>query len=256
MKKITLILLSLTLLNLGSCGNSKEKNDNNDNEAIAEVLHQDISSVDFHAESKDDSWKLSVTFDGKIVFTNMQNDIQFMAEKNELIVAQGANVVNISAKNATHVIRVNIDIADCMLNGKQVHIMIIEISRKNGLDYSGCGYYRGTPQLHDIWAVHQINGKEFSAKQFPEELPHLEFNLVTKMISGFAGCNQVNGDLKFEYNKMIVKPLSSTRVYCEETSKIENEILAILRSYPIYNVSGLELTIESIEGVIVLKKVD
>lgn len=256
MRKITTILLSFALLSLGSCGNSKERDNKNNEDLTKEVTHQDISAVDFHAESEDNSWKLSITFDGEIVFTDTKNDIQFMAENNEKVVAQGADIVNISAENKTHVIRVNIDIAECMRDGKKVNIMIRKIKDKNGLDYEGCGYYRGTPQLHDIWAIHELNGRAVDAKQFPKELPHFEFNLVTKQMSGFAGCNQVNGNLKFEYNRMIIEPLSSTKMYCGETSTLENEILNILRSKPIYSHNELHLTLESKEGSITLKKVD
>ncbi|PWH86925.1 META domain-containing protein [Brumimicrobium oceani] len=256
MRKITTILLSLTLLSLWSCGNSKERETKSNEDLKTEVSHQDISGVDFYAESKDNTWKLSITFDGKLVFTDTKNDIQFMAENNEKVVAQGADIVNITAESKTHVIRVNIDIAECMRNGRKVNIMIRKTNEKNGLDYEGCGYYRGTPQLHDIWAIHEINGRAIDAKQFPKELPHFEFNLVTKQMSGFAGCNQVNGNLNFEYNKMIIEPLSSTKMYCGETSTIENEILNILRSKPIYSYNKLILTLESTEGSITLKKVD
>src|SRR5690554_720654 len=212
MKKITLMLLPFTLLSLGSCGNSKERKTKNNESVTTEVAHQDISSVDFHAESVEDSWKLSITFDGQIVFTDEKNEIQFLAKNSEKQVAQGADVVTISANNETHILLVNIDIADCLRDGKQVNIMVRKNNEKNGLDYTGCGYYRGTPQLHDIWALFMLNGVEVTADQFPKELPHFEFNLVTKQMSGFAGCNQVNGGLKFEYNKMIIEPLSSTKM--------------------------------------------
>lgn len=256
MRKITLVLLSCTLLTLGSCGNSKERDNKKDSAVTTEVSHQDISGVDFYANAKDDSWKLSVTFNGQIVFTDTKNDIQFIAEDNEKIIASGVDIVNISASNRTHIIRVNIDIAECMRDGKQVDIMIREIDSKEGIDYSGCGFYRGKPQLHDIWALREINGVEISAKEFPRELPHFEFNLVTKQMSGFAGCNQVNGQIKFAYNKMFIEPLSSTKMYCGETSTIENEILGILKSSPNYGIDNLVLTIESKDGSLKLKKVD
>lgn len=251
-----MILLSATLLSLGACGNSKERDNKNIESLISDAQHQDISGVDFYANAKDNSWQLSVTFDGKIVFTDSKNNVAFISEKNEKQVASGADVINITAENGTHVIRVNIDIADCDKSGKQVNIMLRKTAEKNGLDYSGCGFYRGKPQLHDIWALESINGKEVTAKQFPKELPHFEFNLVTKKMSGFAGCNQVNGDLKFGYNKMMIEPLASTRMYCGETSELEEEILAVLRSETYYTHEGLSLTIESTKGVIVLKKVD
>lgn len=255
MKKIALLVLTASLLSLGSCGNSKERDIKIDT-VTNEVIHQNISTVDFHANGSENSWQLSVTFDGKIVFTDSENKVSFISEENDIQVASGADIVNITAENETHVIRVNIDIADCEKSGKQVNIMLRKISEKNGADYTGCGFYRGKPQLHDIWALKSINGNEVSAEQFPKELPHFEFNLVTKKMSGFAGCNQVNGDLKFGYNKMIIEPLSSTRMYCGETSKLEEEILSILKSETTYDHRGLSLTIESIKGSIVLKKVD
>ncbi|WP_107037647.1 META domain-containing protein [Brumimicrobium mesophilum] len=256
MKKITLILMSSTLLILGSCGNSKEKMDDKVEQLTSEVMHQDMSNVDFYANAKDESWKLSVSYNGKIVFTDTKNNIAFISEDNEKQVAQGADVLNINAKNETHVIRVNVDIADCMATGKQVNIMVREISKKEGFDYSGCGFYRGKPQLHDIWALKELNGQPITADQFPREAPHFEFNLTTKRMSGFAGCNQVNGNISFGYNKMIIDKLSSTRMYCGETSKIEEEILTILESEPVYDHHNLNLTIESKAGSLVLKKVD
>jgi heat shock protein HslJ len=256
MKTITLVLWSFTALLLGSCGNSKEIDDKKNETVPKEVTHQDISGVDFYANAEDESWKLSITFDEEIVFTDTKNNIQFSSKNIDKQVAQGADVVNISAKSKTHVFRINIDIAECKHDGKQVNIMVRKISEKNGLDYNGCGYYRGSPQLHNIWALHQINGKEITADQFPNELPHFEFNLETKQISGFAGCNQVNGKIKFEYSKVIIEPLSSTKMYCGETSTVEEDILNILRSGPIYSINNLQLTLESVEGSIILKKVD
>ena len=257
MKKIALILLSSTLLIImSSCGNSKEKIDNAVVKLATEEMHQDMSSVDFYANAKDESWKLSVTFDGKLVFTDTKNSIVFTSETNEKQLAQGADLLNIYAKNKTHVVRINIDIAECMNTGKQVNIMVREIGEKDGFDYSGCGFYRGKPQLHDIWALIEVNGRTVTADQFPNEKPHFEFNLETKRMSGFAGCNQVNGNISFGYNKMIIDELISTRMYCEETSTIEEEILKVLKSEPVYDLQLLRLTIESEEGNIVLKKVD
>ena len=261
MKFITSIILTGSLFLTIGCGNSKEvKNKNEEkveNQAqMGEAKHPSPTAVDFYASDKEETWKLSVRFEGEIVFTDTKNNISFSSETNKKLVAQGADVVQISSENDTHIIQINIDIVSCMRTGKQVDIMIRKKNEKNGIDYSGCGFYRGTPQLHDIWALHQLNGKELTAKQFPKELPHFEFNLVTKEMSGFAGCNQVNGNLRFEYNKMIIDELVSTRMYCGEASEIENQILTILRSQPVYHLKELHLFLETPEGSIILKKVD
>jgi heat shock protein HslJ len=75
-------------------------------------------------------------------------------------------------------------------------------------------------------------------------------------MSGFAGCNQVYGNLSFEYKKMIIDQLSSTRMYCGDASDIENNILTILRDQPVYHLKGLILVLETTKGSITLKKVD
>ncbi|RFC53813.1 META domain-containing protein [Brumimicrobium aurantiacum] len=249
MKKLTYALFACVLMTLSSCGNTKETE-------VIKADHQNISSVDFYAENSDENWKLSVTFDGKIVFTDTQNKISFVADSNTRQIAQGADIVNIFAQNATQIFRASIDIADCEKNGKRVNIMLRKSDQKEGYDYSGCGFYRGKPQLHDIWALEQLNGEKVTTDHFPKERPHFEFNLSTNKMSGFAGCNQVNGSLAFEYNRMIIEPLASTRMFCGEATELENTILEIFKSKPIYSHEGLYLTIESPKGSIKLKKID
>ena len=92
MKTITLVLWSFTALLLGSCGNSKEIDDKKNETVPKEVTHQDISGVDFYANAEDESWKLSITFDEEIVFTDTKNNIQFSSKNIDKQVAQGADV--------------------------------------------------------------------------------------------------------------------------------------------------------------------
>lgn len=260
MKVITSIILTSVLFLSVGCGNSKENNKKKEQvenqSEMGQVKHPSPTAVDFYANAQDESWKLSVRFGGQIVFTDTKNNIYFTSDTNEKIVAQGADVVQLFSENKTHIIHVNIDIVDCMETGKSVNIMVRKTNEKKGIDYSGCGFYRGTPQIHDIWALEKLNGETLTPRQFPKERPHFEFNLNTKKMSGFAGCNQVNGNLRFEYNKMIVEQLASTRMYCGETSDLENEILTILRGQPVYHLKGLNLILETPRGSLTLKKVD
>ncbi|PKR79989.1 hypothetical protein CW751_12245 [Brumimicrobium salinarum] len=184
----------MRLLNLGlfasilffgiSCSNSQKveakASDATMNDSKKSELHPIIESVDFYAKNEEQGWKLSIIYDEQIVFTDTKNEISYVSKNLVKNVAQGANVIQISSQNETHLINVNIDIVDCMKSGKKINIMLRKIDAKKGNDYSGCGFYRGTPQLHDIWALHSINGKEIKAEQFPKELPHFEFNLTTK----------------------------------------------------------------------------
>lgn len=260
MNRIKYFVFATVMLSLISCGNSKETkeeqaeetNNSNNSEMIE---HPSENLVDFYASSED--WKLSVQFDGNLVFTSKSKNISYKGEVQNKTVASGADVVSLFSSNGTEVVRINIDIVACEKNGKKVDIMYRLEKDKNGTDFSGCGFYRGNPKLHDIWAVKQINDEKLNPEKFPKDIPHFEINLQNKQFSGFAGCNQVNGMLRFEYNKMHIEPLSSTKMYCAELSDIENKILNILRNGPvIYKVKGTTLILETREGSITLKKVD
>ena len=260
MNNIKYIVLTTVLFCLMSCGNSKEtkedKTETTNNTNNTEMIeHPSENLVDFYADEQD--WKLSVQFDGYLVFTSESENIRYKGEIEKKSVAQGANVVSLYSTNGSEVVRVSIDIVECGDKGKRVDIMFRKEKDKNGTDFSGCGYYRGNPKLHDIWAVKEINGEELNPEKFPKDIPHFEINLQNKQFSGFAGCNQVNGMMRFEYRKIYIEPLSSTKMYCADLSDIENKILNILRNGPIiYNVKGTTLLLETKEGSIELKKVD
>lgn len=256
----TFIALAGLLLSGTSCANSKKaKTENKDmtteNTTSPEGFLPDYS-VDFMASGEDGNWKFAVKFDEEIAFVDKKNKINFHTTEVHTEVAAGANVINVWAENAVYAVQATIDIVDCGRNGKEVNIMVRKKHNKKEYDYEACGIYRGKPQLHDIWALESINGRDFSPELFPREHPHFEFDLAQQKMSGFAGCNQVGGNIRFEYKKIIFDPLISTRMYCQGASDIENEIMKVLNSQPTYDIKELRLYIESPEGSIILRKVD
>ncbi|MDX1651575.1 MAG: META domain-containing protein [Brumimicrobium sp.] len=259
MNKLNIFLLSALSSLMLACGNSKESNPAEIIEnAMTDVQHPSENLTDFIAHGPDSSWKLSVQFNDKVTFTHKDKGISFQGKIESKAVAQGADVVGIMAKSDDAVLSLSIDIVQCNGNEKRVDVMHRKTASKNGTDFSGCGYYRGDPKLHDIWAVSYINQEKLNPAKFPKDIPHFEFNLKSKQLSGFAGCNQVNGNLRFEYNKMFIEPLASTKMYCADLSEIENKILNILRKGPVvYSFKdNTTLVLASTEGSITLKKVD
>ncbi len=255
---LSFLFMGIILFSIG-CNNSKEAVTNSEamdksNDDIIKM--PDLSTVDYYAAADDSSWIFTVAYGQEITFIDKRNNIEYHSDTNEKQLAGGADIVSIYSKGKTYLISANIGIEDCKGNGKHVNIYVQRIKDKKDFDYSGCGFYHGSPRLNDIWVLESINGDTLSAEQFPKEFPHLEFNLNTQRMSGFAGCNQVNGNLKFDYNKIIIEPLVSTRMYCKETSPLEKEILNILRSKPIYNFYDLHLYIETAEGSLKFRKVD
>ncbi len=250
---ITALALFLTLV---SCGNSDNvMTDNESNPNTNDIIP--VKLADFHAEAPDSSWILRVQFDGDLYFEDLSKSIIFKGSVDEFHVAQGADVVGIKAKNETHIMRLSIDIVECGNGGRNVDLMLRKNDKKEGTNFSGCGYYRGNPNLHNIWAVTSINGEDLNPEKFPKDIPHFEMNLETKHFSGFAGCNDVHGEMSFNYNKLNISTLISTKMYCAEVSTVENQILGILRNGPlIYTLKGRNLILENRKGSLTLKNVD
>ncbi len=241
---------------LVSCGNSDDLMTDKESDSNPEDIIP-IKLADFHAEAIDSSWILRVQFDSDLYFEDLSKSMVFKGTVDELHVAQGADVVGIKAKNETHIMRLSIDIVECGNGGRNVDLMLRKSDKKDGINYSGCGHYRGNPNLHNIWAVSSINGQDLNPEKFPKDIPHFEMNLETKHFSGFAGCNDVHGELSFNYNKMNISTLISTKMYCAEVSTVENQILGILRSGPlIYSLKGRNLILENKKGTLTLKNVD
>ncbi len=254
MKNYYRIIAIMLLALMAACSNSK--NTSIETMTDEDVKHPSRNLVDFYAEGPESSWDLSVQWDETLYFTTSEG-IQFKGEIQETHVAQGADVVSIFASNSNIYVRVSIDIVDCQENGKKVDILIRPENEKEGDNFSGCGFYRGNPKLHDIWAVESINDEKLNPEKFPKDIPHFEINLKDKSFSGFAGCNQVTAPIQFSYNKMNLNPLGATKMYCAQTSAIEKTILSILRNHSVhYSFKGNRLILESREGVLILKKVD
>lgn len=271
MKKLTyLIVIGLAIISC-SCGNSKEvaststkdTTENQQKETPTKTGNTAVgipskTTTDFYAHSDDGRWNMSIRFGQTIVFNSPSNHIMFQAPTNKKIVAAGANVVSIFAQNDQYILKATIDVVDCAKdNGRKVvSVMIRNIKTKKEMDFSGCGKYMGDPDLQDVWYVEKVNDQQLTASEFPHELPHFEFDLLQQKIEGFAGCNQVHGNLSFDYNKITIKPLVSTRMYCGEASKIETQIMEILNGQPIYKFQDGKLYIETTKGSMILKKVN
>ena len=252
MKLFFSIFLLLTLLIVSGCGNSKKIEKNNIEETSIE--HPIINSLDFYASPNDKSWNLSIQFNDHIIFTDSKKAIHFIGDTKTKIDNQGN--IQISAKDKTYYIEVNIKKEECNKIGVITEIKFEKIAEKETNNYVGCGIYRGSPQLHDIWVLYGINDKILTPDLFPDELPHFEIDLTERKISGFAGCNQVNGNLTFGYQLMNIQSLVSTRMYCGEASQIEEDILEILRTPLTYKLEETHLYLTSEKGKLLLKKID
>lgn len=92
------------------------------------------------------------------------------------------------------------------------------------------------------WALRTLNGKEF---QLPEgiENPYLTLDPGAGTVGGYGGCNRLMGTVKVEGQAISFPGLGSTKMYCENSQKVEDEFKAALGSANTYTLKGDKLTL-------------
>lgn len=92
------------------------------------------------------------------------------------------------------------------------------------------------------WALQTLNGKEF---QLPEgvEPPSLTLDPKEGGLTGFGGCNRLMGSVKVDGNAISFPNLGSTKMYCENSQKVEDEFKTALRAANGYTLKGDKLTL-------------
>ncbi len=261
-----MLFLFGTLFFTSSCGAPKESTTNQkyttpkveQARKIDDMKKEELPFVsDFIAKGSDGSWSVFINYKEGIAFVDKNRGISILTENLTKNVTAGTNVVSISSQSKEYELKILIDVVDCESNeGKIINIMLRKNGTKNEIDYEGCGNYQGSQQLNDIWVVQELNGKKLDESIFSNGLPTLEFNLKEGKVGGNGGCNQINGGISFNYDQILFSKLATTRMYCNEASDIENEILSILRLNPSYKIDNLTLHLELPKKSITLKKID
>lgn len=87
--------------------------------------------------------------------------------------------------------------------------------------------------LNDSWVLKTLN-KIDAVNSFNGDLPKIEFNDADKKISGFGGCNQINGSYQTVGNQISIGPLISTRKACKGADEIL--LLEVLQQITTYKI--------------------
>src|SRR5690606_7690416 len=90
-------------------------------------------------------------------------------------------------------------------------------------------------------------------KIFPDERPHLDFDMASKKVSGYSGCNQINAQIiQPSDNKISFGPIASTRMAC----RIEGEpiFLKAMESINRFNISKDQKTLTLFRGDLLIMR--
>ncbi len=121
----------------------------------------------------------------------------------------------------------------------------------------GCSSTKETvnPLLHDIWALESINGKAYSRIESQNLHPTLEIYLSEKRFSGNTGCNNMNGNVNVEGEKISFSDIVTTKMFCADVD--ETSFLTALNKASNYKIEKMRLYLfDDDKEVLVFKKID
>jgi heat shock protein HslJ len=100
------------------------------------------------------------------------------------------------------------------------------------------GVPKERPLENTYWVLVEINGqpivRDNSKKLF------IQLNADTKSIIGFAGCNRLSGEYTLSGKKLSFRTIS-TRMFCENEMKIEDEFIQAVNKINKFTISEHEL---------------
>ena len=222
------------------------------------TLHPSSYQADFVAKGKSDTWKLSIIMGQQVIFTSKDGAMIFRTTdpaQTTPNVAAGADILNFNLKNKDAKLNITIDVASCKGSGNIVNIEYESDSEK--FNDESCGEYTGDFRIAALWNLEKINNEAIDKSIFRRQPPFFDINIMEGKVGGNAGCNTFGGQLRYVYNAFYVDYITATRMYCDDESPIEEEILNIIRDEKImYQIKENVLILETKKGTLEFSKVE
>jgi len=240
-----------------SCSNTKESEMNTSIATDPFSLHPSDYQADFVAYGKNNEWKLSIIFEKQIMFTKKDGSIIFRSNAAKPSVAAGADILNFHIESKKEELKVDIDVAKCNENGNLTAVHYN--SKKSDVSFSeeSCGNYTGDYRLSSLWNLKTINGDSIDDSIFRRQPPFFDINIRESKVSGNGGCNTFGAQMRFVYNAFYMDYITATRMYCDESSGIEEKIFDILRDEKVfYSFEENLLTLETKKGTLTFTKLN
>jgi len=111
--------------------------------------------------------------------------------------------------------------------------------------------------IHDIYILISINGKELNASQI-EKQPTLEINITKMQIIGNNGCNNFSGSIsELNENRINFGPLRETKMMCEnmKVPNLYSNNLAKVNTFKKGN-GSIQFYDHSNKSILLFKKID
>ena len=110
-------------------------------------------------------------------------------------------------------------------------------------------------RIHDIWALESIQGVKYSRAEGQELHPTIEIYPKEERFSGNTGCNNMNGSMNVEGDKISFSDITQTKMFCVDVD--ETIFLTALSKANKYKIEKMRLYLfEDDKEVLVFKKID
>tara|TARA_B110000902_G_scaffold61377_1_gene72405 strand:- start:599 stop:1021 length:423 start_codon:yes stop_codon:yes gene_type:complete len=112
-------------------------------------------------------------------------------------------------------------------------------------------------QLHDIWALHSLNGEDYS-NDMSQKHPTIEIFVAEKRVAGNDGCNQIFGGIDtLTVTELKFGMLAGTKMACSdmEVADAFGKALGLLEHYVVQDLT-LTLQDKDHNELMVLRKVE
>jgi heat shock protein HslJ/uncharacterized membrane protein len=218
-----------------------------------------LNPIYFRASGTEPFWSLELS-EEKIILKTTTDSI--ITPYTEPLQAMDSNVKIYKIQTEASQLNIQIIQSECAnaMSGS-LSPYTVSIEYRNNTDLSlnkieGCGAYITDYRLHDIWVLEKLNGKNIDKANFKSDLPLIEINSTTNTITGFAGCNGMNGKLFFENGLLRFTDITTTKMMCDKSNK-ENEFLKALQSGTTYKIENNRLSLSNpSKELLVFKKID
>jgi heat shock protein HslJ len=225
-------------------------------------------SIDFYGYNSTEKWELKIEKNKNFTFIFNGDKIVFeftksqLAQENSAIRFYSKKVISTDTiKNAKKSITITFSEQKYLETPSSINVPFsvrIELQdSEKSTTFSGGGFYVIEPMIQDIWVLDSINFEKVEAKKFPQGLPTLEFKLEDGKLSGFTGCNYLNGSYYRVGKEMQFSEMALTMKSCMDM-KGESDFVDLLnkkRYY--YSLKNGQLIFEHRDkSKIIFRKVD
>jgi heat shock protein HslJ/uncharacterized membrane protein len=215
--------------------------------------------INFAATGNEPFWSLTINFDSTMNFKTADGyELRVPAVAGEK--AADANVTRYHSETSKGALTVQVFNQPCedSMSGKMNDFSIQVEVKKAGVTaadtYKGCGNYRGTYQLNTIWILQSIGDTKIDLAKYQQGGPAIDIRLNEKRVYGNAGCNRFSGSLAVNGDELLIGPLMSTKMACDNLN-IEVQMLSKLSEKSIkYRIVGDTLLLGEGTDLLTFKK--